>query len=141
MQDVDIMKEKYLEVKTNNQKNSDSRDHIEMLHKIAAHFGCRGRLVVAGFGQDPATGRDIRPKCKHFAIGDVDGGMKFIGEIQNDEHRNTYMPLASYPPSMKQGAKGEEKNIELVFGLCADYDDDQAHKYSAADSGRPRNPS
>jgi len=70
--------------------------HVRMLHHLAERSGEKGLLTVAGFGEDPATGRALQPLFRHFAVGEVEETISAIVEMSRDDHRNVYMP---YCPS------------------------------------------
>lgn len=88
-----------------------------------------GKLVIASFGEDPASGRSIHPKINHFNLGDISRMIDYIGNVSSDEHRNIYMPYALMRSDLPSNKKGSIKDIVSVFGLCADFDDDRAHDY------------
>jgi hypothetical protein len=66
--------------------------HVEMVHTLAAPLAGKGKLIVASFGQDPATGANLSPKVEHFAIGNVDGMVAAIWRLAQEPHRNVYVP-------------------------------------------------
>jgi hypothetical protein len=104
--------------------------HVEMVHRLAAPLGGKGVLIVAAFGQDPATGAALPSRIEHFQIGNVRGMVATITKLAQDRHRNVYVPLAVMRPDLKSGAKGTEADIVGVLGLVADFDDDNAADYA-----------
>ena len=114
------------------------RSHFGMIHQLAAPFAGRGKLIVASFGEDPAgihpktgkPGRPIDPRINHLAIGDLDGAVRAANDFAKDQHRNVYAPLVVMRPDLTKGAKGFEKDIVAVLGLCADFDDDLASEWA-----------
>ncbi|WP_162459128.1 DNA-primase RepB domain-containing protein [Desulfosarcina ovata] len=112
------------------QNPDDTRQHVEMIHTVAERAGATGKIIVASFGQNPTTGIDIPPKIGHFRVGDIDGTMAFIKRIQNDRHRNIYVPLCTMRTNLPAGLKGSEQDIEKTIGFCGDFDDERACEYS-----------
>lgn len=104
--------------------------HIAMLHQLAAPLAGTGKLVLATFGQDPATGKGLRPKVEHFAIGDVTGMVRAAIDLGRECHRNVYAALCVMRPDLPAGAKGGEADIIGVLGLVADFDDADAHLWA-----------
>ncbi len=103
------------------------REHITRLHETAR--GLEGTLVLASYGQDPQTGRNITPKVQHFAIGDIERMTKTAEAWAEEPHRNVYCPLAVAQPGTKKRGKAEDYNH--ILGLCADFDDELAHEYAS----------
>jgi hypothetical protein len=103
--------------------------HVEMIHTLAKTLADKGMLIVASYGQDPATGVDLLPKVEHINIGDKDGMVAVIRRLAQEPHRNVYVPLAVMRPDLPAGKKGQEKDIVGVLGLVADFDDANAADY------------
>src|SRR5713101_271610 len=113
------------------------RHHAQMLHDLAASFRGRGKLIVASFGEDPATGRKLSPKIQHFEIGEVDGMVRAIERLGQERHRNVYTPLSVFRHDLPAGKKGEEKDVVAGLGLVGDFDDADAAQYGARMPVRP----
>ncbi|WP_408605354.1 DUF3987 domain-containing protein [Desulforapulum autotrophicum] len=87
-------------------------------------------MVLASYGQNPQTGENLPPKVEHFSTtsnGDI--LLKIVNDLSRETHRNVYVPLCSFREDLPPGKKGGEADISTVFGLVADLDDDQAHKW------------
>jgi hypothetical protein len=114
--------------------NQEDRDaitsHVELVHALAKPLAGQGKLVVASFGQDPATGKDIPSRIEHFQIGDVAGMVAAIVRLAQDRHRNVYVPLVVIRPGLEAGKKGTEDDVVGVLGLVADFDDEDAADYA-----------
>lgn len=102
------------------------RHYIELLHDRAKAAGIDGKLVVAAFGEDPASGRKLPAIVEHFAIGDIDGMAECVRELSEERGRNVYVPPAVMRPDLPARTKGGEADIVSVLGLVADFDDDDA---------------
>ncbi len=103
------------------------KKHINSRHRMAE--GIDGKLVLASYGENPATGEAITPKVVQFEIGDVDNMTQLAIQWAQEDHRNVYMPLAA----VKHGTSGRGKldDCGAVFGLCVDFDDADAANYVA----------
>jgi hypothetical protein len=88
------------------------------------------KLIVASFGQNPETGEKIDPFVCRISPDDVDAAARKIKQLSEQPHRNVYMPLAIMRPDLPPGRKGSEDDIECVLGLCADFDDKNAHDWA-----------
>jgi hypothetical protein len=100
--------------------------HVRMIHALAEPLAGRGKLVVAGFGENAMTGQKLRPKIRHFAIGDIDGMIAAVERLAREPHRNIYASLAVFRTELHGGRKGEERDIIAMLGLIQDFDDDRA---------------
>jgi hypothetical protein len=118
--------------------NAALLDHIDLLHRLAAPFAGKGKLILATFGQDPdginpkngEPGRSIPPKVMHFEIGDVQGMVRAVDRLGKEPHRNIYMPLVVMRGELKPNSKGSEEDILWQLGLVADFDDAKAHLWA-----------
>src|SRR5262249_31544573 len=80
------------------------RSHAEIVHRLAARFTGKGKLIVAGFGEDPDQldtgsgkfGCPLRPIVTHIAVGDVQAMVRAIADIASRPHYNAYVPLAVF---------------------------------------------
>lgn len=95
------------------------RDHVEMLHRLAA--GIDGVLVVSAFN---ASLTDDKGIITHHRIGDVDGMVAAIEAHDDTPHMNSYCGLQVMRRGLPRGARGGEKDIVAVLGLVADMDAD-----------------
>jgi hypothetical protein len=95
---------------------SDLAAHVAMVHTLAAPLASTGKLIVASFGEDPATGKPLSPKIEHFRIGDVIGMVSGIERLARDRHRNVYVPLAVMSLDLAPSKKGFEGDIFKVPG-------------------------
>jgi hypothetical protein len=105
--------------------------HVSMLHIAAKPLAGQGKLVVASYGQDAQSGRNLPPVIRHFEIGDVASMDRAIRELSRQQHRNVYVPLAVFSNDLPPGKKGGEDQIAGVLGLVADFDDADAHNYQS----------
>jgi hypothetical protein len=110
---------------------SDLAAHVAMVHTLAAPLAGTGKLIVASFGEDPATGKPLSPKVEHYQIGDEAGMVRGIERLARDQHRNVYVPLAVMSLDLAPSKKGFEGDIIGVLGLVADFDDDDAENYAS----------
>lgn len=105
--------------------------HVVMIHNLAAPLAGKGKLIVASFGQDPATGIELPAKMVHVRIGDIDGTVAAIRRLAQEPHRNVYMPFAVMRPDLPRWQKGEEADVRGVLALVSDFDDADAANYAA----------
>src|SRR5689334_23097801 len=101
-------------------KADDLSNHITMLHRLAD--GVAGKLILASFGQDPMTGKDIPPRIEHFQAGQVEEMTAAARRLNQEPHRNVYAPLAVFRPDLANGKKGFERDVVAVLGLVPDFD-------------------
>lgn len=114
------------------------REHVEIIHELAAPLAGQGKLVIAAFGEDPdkpnpktgASGYALPPLIEHVAIGDVDKTVSTICNLAKREHYNVYMPLAVFRIDLPVGKKGFENQSVAVLGLVADFDDRDAARWA-----------
>jgi len=99
--------------------------HLKVIHQAAE--GVSGKLVLASFGQDPVTGKDITPKIEQFNIGKYRDMARTTKEWASEPHRNVYCALAVLKTGVK--GRGETGDYSHVFGLVADFDDSNAADY------------
>lgn len=104
--------------------------HVTMVHQLAEPLADKGKLILAAFGEDPATGAALKPAVEHFRIGDVAGMVNAISRLARERHRNVYMPLAVMRADLPARGKGTEADIIGVLGLVADFDDPAAADYA-----------
>jgi hypothetical protein len=113
------------------------RGHVAMLHELAAPCAGQGLMIVAGYGEDPATisaktgkaGRPLPPVVAHFPVGAVDQMTTMITRLAEQPHRNVYCPLAVMRPDLADHKKGGEDDVVAVLGLVADFDDADAKRW------------
>ncbi|HLO75471.1 MAG TPA: DUF5906 domain-containing protein [Magnetospirillum sp.] len=111
--------------------SSELRHYLEMVNSVGAEYsGGKGVMLVSAFGQDPHTGSDMAPKIRHFQPGDVAGMVAFLERERDTAHLNFYTPLVVFKPTISSGSKGTLDDIELVFGLVADFDDADAGQWA-----------
>ena len=104
--------------------------HVLKLQTAARATGCDGKLIVASYGQNPVTGDTLRPIVQHVSpMGDQQEIARVILELSAQPHRNVYMPLCLMRPDLPTGKKGGESDVVAVFGLVADFDDNEAHRW------------
>jgi hypothetical protein len=88
--------------------------HIEHIHRLAAPLAGKGKLIVAGFGEDPdrvnpKTGKlgcPLAPVLTHIAVGNIDGMVRAIAVIASRPHYNAYLALAVFREDLPTGKKG-----------------------------------
>lgn len=105
---------------------------IELLHSLVG--SASGRLILASFGQNPATGTNLAPKIEAFTAGDAATMTSRAAALAAEPHRNVYIALATMRADLPAGKKGGEKDIGAVYGIVADFDakdDSRAHEWSA----------
>lgn len=105
--------------------------HLESIIKAAQNTGNDGKLILASYGQNPCTGRDIVPKIRHINLekANIETILKIIETWTKEPHRNVYTPLCLMRPDLPAGRKGGIDDIIAVFGVCADFDDENAVQY------------
>lgn len=113
--------------------SAETRNHVEMLHRLAEPLSRNGKLVVASYGEDPDGMRSqggraaaqITPVVEHFRIGDIDGMLAAIARLGRNRHRNVYIPLAVLRADLLRGKKGQEEDVVGVLGFVIDDDPDR----------------
>lgn len=93
------------------------REHVAMLHDLAARSGAEGVLVLCSYGEDPATGRKLSPRIAHFKIGDIDGMAAAALDMAAEPHRNVYAPWAVLRPDLAPTNRGKKEDIRAVLAL------------------------
>lgn len=110
--------------------NSDQISlHLQKISEVAKRCECKGKLVLAGYGEDPKKKDEVKPKVKHFKPGDSQAMSEAVKALSKNTHRNIYISLCLMKDSLESGKKGGIDDIESVFGLCADFDDDNAAEW------------
>jgi RecA-family ATPase len=107
------------------------REHVQLLHQLAEPLADRGKLVVASYGEDPASGQSLIPKVAHFAIGQVGAMTDMIMRLCREPHRNVYAPLAVLRNGLLDGRKGQEADVVATLGIVCDFDDERAGEWPA----------
>ncbi len=105
-------------------------NHLVRVQAAAQAIGCEGKTIIASYGQNPTTGDTLRPIVHH--VSPIDDQQKITQSIINlstQPHRNVYMPLCLMRPDLPTGKKGGESDVVAVFGLVADFDDNDAHRW------------
>jgi hypothetical protein len=113
------------------------REHVALLHELAAPYAGRGVMIVAGYGEDPDAisaktgkpGRPLAPVVVHFPVGAVDQMTRMIVQLAEQPHRNVYCPLAVMRPDLALHKKGAEDDVVAVLGLVVDFDDADAKRW------------
>ncbi len=106
-------------------------DYIRTIQTAAKQCDCKGKLVIASFGQDPETGRNLTPKIKHISPDDDKEIIRrAVESLLQERHRNIYMPLCLFREDLPAGKKGFEKDIIVVLGFMADFDDNKASQWA-----------
>jgi predicted P-loop ATPase len=100
--------------------------HLSLLHDLARASGANGKLVLFAVGENPQTGRKVKPQTQHFAIGDVSTMVEAAAGYAQQEHLNVYAPWAIFRNDLERGAKGDEKHVIATLALVADLDNDKA---------------
>src|SRR5271165_3933541 len=114
------------------------RAHAEHIHRLAAPLAGKGKLIVAGFGEDPdrvnpkteKLGCPLPPIVTHIGVGDIEGMICAITGIARRPHYNAYLALAVFPADLPNGKKGSENEILAMLGLVADFDDTDAPRWA-----------
>lgn len=103
---------------------------LTAMQNVATRCGCHGKLVIASYGQNPQTGKNLQPKVLHFSV-DEPAKKIFtaITELNSEPHRNVYMPLGIYRQDLPDGKKGGEADLVNVLGFMADFDDGDADNW------------
>ncbi len=107
--------------------------HAALLHERA--HGIVGKLVVAGFGENPQTGKALKPQVYAFEVGDVRGTMTRIEMMTLTPHLNIYMPPAVMRPNLPPHHKGKESDVIAVLAAVADFD---SYTEEEGPDGKPR---
>ncbi len=103
--------------------------HLQNIQHLAEKVE-DGVLIVSSFGQNPRTGTTLQPRISHFHLGQIEQMKARIDECSKQKHRNIYMPLCVMRSDLPAGKKGSEKDIVAVFGLVADFDDNDAANWA-----------
>jgi hypothetical protein len=106
------------------------RGHVELIHQLAASLAGKGKLIVAAFGEDPVTGKELFPDVWHCRIGDVENTIARIKASAKPNY-NVYVPLAMFRQDLPKGKKGSENDIVAVLGWVGDFDDPRAHEWAS----------
>ena len=93
------------------------KSHIE---KAFSNVNGNGKRIVASYGQEPKTGKDLAPKVFHCSS--TQQACDAINTLISEENRNVYMPLCLMQEDLSQGHKGGEKDIISTLGFCCDFD-------------------
>jgi P4 family phage/plasmid primase-like protien len=101
------------------------RRHFEHLHELAARAEVPGgKLILAVYGENPATGEKLSATQIQFEIGAVkemtDAAIAFAAEL----HANVYAPLVVFRAETPAGSRKKE-DIAAVLGLVVDGDADK----------------
>ena len=100
------------------------RDQIEadvmLLHSLA---GSReGRLVLASFGENPESGEKVASRIEHFQVGQTREMVASAVRAAEEPYRNVYAAFSVMRIDLAKGKKGGERDVDLAFGLVADFD-------------------
>jgi Virulence-associated protein E/RepB DNA-primase from phage plasmid len=99
--------------------------HLALLHDLARASGATGKLVLFAVGENPQTGRKVKPIAQHFAIGDVSTMADAAVAYAQQAHVNVYAPWAIFRNDLARGAKGDEQHVIATLALVADLDNDK----------------
>jgi predicted P-loop ATPase len=99
--------------------------HLSLLHDLARASGADGKLVLFVVGENPQTGRKVKPLAQHFAIGDVSTMAAAAAGYAQQAHVNVYAPWAVFRNDLERGAKGDEQHVVATLALVADLDNDK----------------
>jgi hypothetical protein len=94
--------------------------HLSLLHDLARASGADGKLVLFAVGENPQTGRKVKPQAQHFAIGDVNMMVEAAEGYAKQAHLNVYAPWAIFRNDLERGAKGDEKHVIATLALVVD---------------------
>jgi hypothetical protein len=61
--------------------------HISILHRLAKLSAADGVLVLACYGENPNTGRELRAQVQRFEIGDIDLMVETIMGFELQPHQ------------------------------------------------------
>lgn len=100
--------------------------HLALLHDLARASGTDGKLVLFAVGENPQTGRKVKPIVQHFAIGDVSMMADAAVTYAQQTHVNIYAPWAVFRNDLACNAKGDEQHVVATLALVADLDNDKA---------------
>jgi predicted P-loop ATPase len=100
--------------------------HLSLLHDLARASGTDGKLVLFAVGENPQTGRKVKPLAQHFSIGDVSTMVEAVAGYAQQAHLNVYAPWAIFRHDLERGAKGDEQHVVVTLALVADLDNDKA---------------
>jgi predicted P-loop ATPase len=104
---------------------STVEQHLALLHDLARASGATGKLVLFAVGENPQTGRKVKPLVQHFAIGDVSVMADAAVAYAQQAHVNVYAPWAVFRNDLAHGAKGDEQQVVATLALVADLDNDK----------------
>jgi RepB DNA-primase from phage plasmid len=100
--------------------------HLSLLHDLARASGADGKLVLFAVGENPQTGRKVKPQAQHFAIGDVNMMVEAAEGYAKQAHLNVYAPWAIFRNDLERGTKGDEKHVVATLALVSDLENDKA---------------
>jgi hypothetical protein len=98
------------------------RLHVIAIHERAAPLAGKGVLIVAAYGENPATGKEIAPQVRHIQIGDIEANVRTVAEFAKVRFANVYMPLHVMRNGLGPKQRGTAEDIVAVLGLIADLD-------------------
>jgi hypothetical protein len=94
-----------------------------MLHRLAAQSGIDGVLVLACYGEDPATRRKIS-SVERFSIGGVDSMVDAITAKEPIPHLNVYAPWHIMRHGLTGNERGGLRDLRAILALPVDLDSD-----------------
>jgi hypothetical protein len=101
-------------------------DDLHLLEELAS--GCEGKIVIASFGEDPESGKKLRPRVKAFPIAHPKA--TYARTLAAEPNRNVYVGMSVMRPDLQEGQKGGEADVLAVLGVVLDFDaksDQAAH--------------
>lgn len=103
--------------------NMDTKNELLVyLNAISqAVQGQTGEFILASYGQNSVTEKDLKPRVEHYATNDIQGLASNAKRWTQVKHRNVYMPLALMKPELKPGKKGGLEDIHSPFICYGDF--------------------
>jgi len=98
--------------------------HISILHRLAKLSAADGVLVLACYGENPNTGRELRAQVQRFEIGDIDLMVETIMGFELQPHINVYAPWAICRRGLTGSERGGINDIVCTLALVVDLDAD-----------------
>jgi hypothetical protein len=105
--------------------NKQTKTFIKNIVKRAS--GHSGVIVIASYGQDLSTGREIEKKIKQFPIQDsaADEILDYIGQIEQDQNRNIYICDSIMRKGLDPQSRGKKSDIVAGLFVGVDWDLDK----------------
>ena len=113
----------------------------EDLKLLFGHLPGDGKIVIASYGENPSTGKNLPPRTLHYSPSQYEQAAEVFAALSAEAHRNAYVSLALMRNDLAQGKKGGESEVVGVVGLVADFDAKNDAEASSWQARLPMQPS